>query len=84
MGFFRKKSDDDAIKDAESSLIEKPVEIPEPGPTPEQIHGEMRLLCVFAQSLYLVHLLYTLRINLYLLVGPGSGISTGSARIQHL
>ena len=37
MGFFRKKSDDDAIKDAESSLIEKPVEIPEPGPTPEQI-----------------------------------------------
>ena len=25
MGFFRKKSDDDAIKDAESSLIEKPV-----------------------------------------------------------
>ena len=36
MGFFRKKSDDDAIKDAESSLIEKPVEIPEPGPTPEQ------------------------------------------------
>ena len=35
MGFFRKKSDDDAIKDAESSLIEKP--IPEPGPTPEQI-----------------------------------------------
>ena len=37
MGFFRKKSADDAIKDAESSLIEKPVEIPEPGPTPEQI-----------------------------------------------
>ena len=34
MGFFRKKSDDDAIKDAESSLIEKPVEVPEPGPTP--------------------------------------------------
>ena len=37
MGFFRKKSADDAIKDAESSLIEKPVEVPEPGPTPEQI-----------------------------------------------
>ena len=37
MGFFRKKSDDDAIKDAESSLIEKPVEVPEPGPTLEQI-----------------------------------------------
>ena len=32
MGFFRKKSDDDAIKD--SSLIEKPVEI---DPTPDQI-----------------------------------------------
>ena len=37
MGFFRKKSAEDAIKDAESSLIEKPVEISEPGPTPEQI-----------------------------------------------
>ena len=35
--FLGKKSDDDAIKDAESSLIEKPVEVPEPGPTPEQI-----------------------------------------------
>ena len=76
MGFFRKKSADDAIKDAESSLIEKPVEIPEPGPTPEQIQIDSQRVQIDALDTELdknvkkYHLLKSLSIQNRIYVNP--------------